>query len=70
MKEVILVDFMHNFSGIAKHIKIQNQQSTKPLGHKKGLKIHENKIKRCCLPVMNKRTRKRKRICERNGFCT
>jgi len=41
MKEVILVDFMHNFSGIAKHIKIQNQQSTKPLGHKKGLKIHE-----------------------------
>jgi len=54
-KEVILVDFLHISSGIAKH-----QQSTKSVGHKKDLKIHENKSKTCYLPVMSKGTRKEK----------
>jgi len=47
--------------------KNENQQSKVPSDFKKGLELHDNRRKSCCLPMTNKLIRKRK-ICQRKVF--
>jgi len=53
------------------HTKYKNQQSNLPFRPPKDLKLQRtSKTETCCLPLTNEWKRKRKEICERNGFCT